>query len=257
MPGCGKTSLVNKALEKFNTESGLILTLNAMNFQKPVDLFLHILNEMKRDNSNKKKGNNNHPNVSETENSKLSIQEIIEELKSKKFKRNTLIVLDEIDSLFQMASEAASRDLFNLFTIPAVAVSQISLIGISNSMDLIIRLSEKHKANIGNRENIVFEPYKSDAMQDIIKTRIIEFKRMHDLDKNDTDFLESVFAPEAIRFCTNKLSKLKGGDIRCVFQALQDALRKKINDIESTPTPVEIGDFQDVIRDFGFFKNIY
>jgi len=50
-------------------------------------------------------------------------------------------------------------EIFTLFNIVKDPSTNCSLIGVSNSIEMIFELSKKHKISLPETKNLVFEPY--------------------------------------------------------------------------------------------------
>jgi len=69
--------------------------------------------------------------------------------------KNRVLFIDEFDNLFS----GSSMEIFTLFNIVKDPSTNCSLIGVSNSMEMIFELSKKHKIILPETKNLVFEPY--------------------------------------------------------------------------------------------------
>lgn len=90
--------------------------------------------------------------------------------KSRKFstaKHHIIVLLDEMDSLVNRSEKI----LYNFFDWPGKSTSNLSIIGIANTMDLPERLH----ARIGSRlagSRVVFHPYQREDLEVIMRTRL-------------------------------------------------------------------------------------
>jgi archaeal cell division control protein 6 len=83
-------------------------------------------------------------------------------------KQNVLIVLDEIDQAVKKISDSF---LYNLTRLNSeLKNSQISLVGISNSLTFMDDLDPRVRSSLGEEE-LVFPPYNALQLQDILKER--------------------------------------------------------------------------------------
>lgn len=86
---------------------------------------------------------------------KLSVHRLIDNLKEKKRADKIFICIDEFDSVFKKETS----EILNLFQIFCSPVQNVSLIGTSNTMEMINNLTTKYKLSLPDFENIVFKPY--------------------------------------------------------------------------------------------------
>lgn len=85
-----------------------------------------------------------------------------------KINKNIILVLDEIDSL---VNKIGDEILYNLTRInQSLEKSKVSIIGISNSPSFIESLDPRVKSSL-SEEEIVFPPYNSNQLLDILKQR--------------------------------------------------------------------------------------
>ena len=82
-------------------------------------------------------------------------------------------MVDEFDSLF-----TNNNEIFEIFQLSEFLI----LIGISNSMEMFQQLREKYKISKGvidlsKIENVVFQAYTPQVMQQIVQQRIVEIKK--------------------------------------------------------------------------------
>ena len=66
--------------------------------------------------------------------------------------------IEEIELLFKAPPSAISEDFLTLFLKKS---ANLVLLGISNTINTLQRYSSKYSFNIGEIENVVFEPYKT------------------------------------------------------------------------------------------------
>ena len=90
----------------------------------------------------------------------------------KEGKKKTFLLIDEFDGVFKKES-AEILDIFKLFSNP---VHNLSMIGTSNTMEIINSLTTKYKLTVPEVANIVFKPYSPDEIRSIIKQRIDEIR---------------------------------------------------------------------------------
>ena len=66
--------------------------------------------------------------------------------------------MDEFDSIFK----GENADFLSIFQIFSNPIKNISLIGTSNTMEIMNTLMTKYKLSLPDIKNIVFKPYSSD-----------------------------------------------------------------------------------------------
>lgn len=118
-----------------------------------------------------------------------------------------LVVLDEVDKLIDKKGD-------NVFYFLAkinenLISSKVSLIGISNNMKFMDILEPKARSRMGG-ESIVFPPYTTDELEDILKERIKEA------------FDENVIDDSVITYCAAIAAKADG-DARVAIDLLKTA----------------------------------
>ena len=118
-----------------------------------------------------------------------------------------LVVLDEVDKLIDKKGD-------NVFYFLAkinenLVSSKVSLIGISNNMKFMDILEPKARSRMGG-ESIVFPPYTTDELEDILKERIKEA------------FDENVIDDSVITYCAAIAAKADG-DARVAIDLLKTA----------------------------------
>lgn len=77
--------------------------------------------------------------------------------------------------------------------------SKLILAGISNTMDLVYKLSQKYKHDLRHIKNVIFKPYDEDKILNIVYQRLGE---------------EIIFDNNALTYAVKKILNLRGGDIR-------------------------------------------
>ena len=115
--------------------------------------------------------------------------------KPRRSEHHTVVLLDELDSLVNKTQTV----LYNLFDWPSRPGSNLTIIGIANTMDLPERLHPRIGSRLaGNR--IVFHPYQRDQLVTIMRTRLGG----------------SVFADNAITLVARKVANCSGDVRRCL-----------------------------------------
>lgn len=145
-----------------------------------------------------------------------------------------LVVLDEIDKLLYSSNNdtIATKIILDLFLLAKSSSLNFLLIGVANSLDLkdrfLSRLNLKQDLLPGT---IVFHPYSSEEMFEIVMNRIKTIKTIDGVDadansKADADVDRSdvcIFNPVAIKFASKKCSG-STGDIRKLFDVLRSSI---------------------------------
>ncbi|KAF4518031.1 hypothetical protein B566_EDAN009264 [Ephemera danica] len=161
-PGTGKTASVNLTLEhNKQIKSGfktVYINCTSMNTSKA------IFSRVAQDLQVKVQGRTEKANVA-------SIQKHIIHSKKK-----MLLLLDEVDQL-----ESRNQSvLYTIFEWPCLAGSQLTLIGIANSLDLTDRLLPRLQAHVSCRPQLMhYAPYTKQQITDIINSRLHQAGASH------------------------------------------------------------------------------
>ena len=129
--------------------------------------------------------------------------------------RTFIVVLDEMDKLVRSSTNSthSTKTIFELFLLSKLPSINFLLIGIANSLDMTDRfLSRLNLRQDLMPETIVFQPYSSDEMYQIIMNRI-----------NLVDSTDCVFNPMAIKFAAKRCSG-NTGDLRKLFDVLKSSI---------------------------------
>ena len=133
-------------MTKRSLASPLIVELNAMTFisKSPRQIFDTILREVS-------------PGLKKVP---LRIKDKLKKLKAvitnQKSKQPIFLFIDELDNLFNQTLFKVNEDLFEIFNLTEYPNSRMVTIGISNSIDLIVKLSQKKKIPLPKMKHIVF-----------------------------------------------------------------------------------------------------
>ena len=100
----------------------------------------------------------------------LVIDDIIKNLKHYLLTKPQFIVLvvDEFDQLFLKSTFQTSLS-FKLIELSELLNSRLILVGISNTMDLVYKLSQKYKHDLRHIKNVIFKPYDETKITKIIE----------------------------------------------------------------------------------------
>lgn len=109
--------------------------------------------------------------------------------------QHTVVMLDELDSLVNRTQTV----LYNLFDWPSRPGSNLTIIGIANTMDLPERLHPRIGSRLAGRR-LVFHPYQRDQLETIMRTRLGD----------------AAFEPNAITLVARKVANCSGDVRRCL-----------------------------------------
>ncbi|EAR85439.1 AAA family ATPase (macronuclear) [Tetrahymena thermophila SB210] len=199
MPGCGKTLTTTSLLEELSVKQKKFeyIKFNAMSYNNQ-ESFLRDL----------------HFKIFKSR-MQSSCQDLLTQIKQSKRSSHLTIFIDEFDNLFH----GSSQDIFILFNIASLEKANISIIGVSNSMEMVFDLSKKYKIILPDIKNLVFEPYSQKEIYQIIQSRLKEMSEKLNVPQDIID-------DKALRLCSGKMYNLKGGDIRCLFDVCKKALEE-------------------------------
>ncbi|KAL4461897.1 hypothetical protein ABPG72_003917 [Tetrahymena utriculariae] len=199
MPGCGKTLTTTSLLEELASKQKKFeyLKFNAMSYYNQESFLRDLHFKMFK---------------SRMQN---SCQDLLTKIKQSKRSSHLTIFIDEFDNLFH----GSSQDIFTLFNIACLEKTNISIIGVSNSMEMVFDLSKKYKIILPDIKNLVFEPYTQKEIYQIIQSRLKEMNEKLNIPQDIID-------DKALRLCSGKMYNLKGGDIRCLFDVCKKALEE-------------------------------
>ena len=88
----------------------------------------------------------------------MSTTQIIRELEEKKTKTKYVLYIEEIEVILEQKTNIFTEDFFKLFSNPKI---DIMLLGISNTIDAMVKYSKNIALNINEIKNIVFKPYQT------------------------------------------------------------------------------------------------
>lgn len=159
-PGTGKTACLQKLLGQieFNQKFRQIY-INCTSITSIGNIYKKIYQQLNLST----KSNN-------TITEKNSLIAIERYLTSSNNKKMLLLVLDEIDQLISKKQTI----LYTLFEWPSKFQSNIILIGIANSLDLIDRLSRLNRNSLLTPQLMHFQPYTKQQIIDIFQQRLID-----------------------------------------------------------------------------------
>lgn len=114
-----------------------------------------------------------------------------------------MVYIEEIELLFKTDPNPITEDFMKLFQRKGL---KLMLIGISNTIDTVLKSSNKFGFKIHEVENIIFSPYTAEHISEIMKDKIEQVRAATEL--------EIVFSDKLLRFAAQKLEALKKGDFR-------------------------------------------
>lgn len=164
------------------------------------------------------------------------------------------VVLDEMDKLVHSSLQdtSSTRTIFELFLLAKLPSIRLVLVGIANSLDMKDRfLSRLNLRRDLMPQTVVFQPYTSDEMYNIV------MKRLSSLE-------ECVFNPIAVKYAAQKCSG-NTGDLRKLFDVLRSsievveleriAIKRRGQDGEGNNSPPSKVNLQHVAKVFSQFMN--
>ncbi|ONH67563.1 Cell division control protein 18 [Cyberlindnera fabianii] len=143
----------------------------------------------------------------------------------------SVVILDELDQLLQSRND----EVFTLFS--WAVTCKITLIGISNALDMVDRFLPRLKMNGLSPNTLNFLPYTSEQIAKIITAKL----RL--LNENPQDTTVPLFHPAAISLCSKKAAS-HTGDLRKAFDVCRAAIeivernwKKAANNTDDTDLP--------------------
>lgn len=227
-PGTGKTAQLNAILKNnFTTaadagditnmhtftlpngevEKVAIISINCITVNDPSSIFNKIFVSLLANDSTS-------TNYRYTVKSMLDLKNFIQKYSKE---MSFVVILDEMDKLVQSNSTSisATKVIFELFLLAKLPDIKLLLISIANSLDLKDRfLSRLNLRQDLLPETIVFQPYSSEQMYDIVSHRISQVILPHE---------QNIFNPMAIRFAAKKCSG-NTGDLRKLLDILRNSI---------------------------------
>ncbi|KAH3678209.1 hypothetical protein WICMUC_001638 [Wickerhamomyces mucosus] len=176
--------------------------INCMSITKIINIFHDILQNLTI-------GCSKRVNLQDSKN------ELLKLLSNKKFSDINIVVLDELDKLITSDQQI----LFELFSWPIFKETNLILIGISNSLDMIDRLLPRLKINGLNPNTLSFLPYSADQ----IKKIIIEKIQLLNDDQLNSNLNIPILHPAAVELCSKKLAS-NTGDLRKAFDIIKNSI---------------------------------
>lgn len=242
VPGTGKTATTMSAIEKLKTLRKLknsqispfdVVYINAQHLSAPEKVYSEILRNLTGETCTPDRAQDKLEQIfkggsgGESENGYENDENDEEDVGSRKRKsvakkRKTtkkvrdnnfkIVVIDELDLLY---NERRQSVLYSLFDWPTSADSKMILITIANAMDLAERFMHGKISSRMGWERLVFEPYTSDSLENILVNR---------LGKN---LLTKCFSKPAIAMVTKRVGR-STGDARRILDTCRRALELAI-----------------------------
>lgn len=200
-PGVGKTACVKSVLSEFrNTQ---VYMLNGMELRDPLESYVQLWSQMK----------------GETLTSSKAQRRLQNHFLKGGLRQKTVVVLDEIDYLINKKQTV----LYNFFDWPN-QVDGLTVIGISNTLNLAERLHPRVQSRIGTRQ-IYFQSYKEHEIASILRSKLEDFP--------------NAFDDDAIIFASKKTAALSG-DLRKALAICRTAADALLNRNVKTEQVVQI-----------------
>jgi Cdc6-like AAA superfamily ATPase len=121
-----------------------------------------------------------------------------------------VVYIEEVELLFKADPSPLTEDFMKLFQKKGL---RLILIGISNTIDTLLKCCNKFGFKIHEVENVIFSPYTAEHIAEIMKDKIAEVRAFTRLD--------IAFPDKLLRFAAQKLETLKKGDFRVCLEFLK------------------------------------
>jgi len=201
MPGTGKTATMRQIIRELCDE-GLdfrYIETNAMMLPTPKHIYTEIYRQWaKAEGMKRKKKKMPSPTLAV----RLLEQMITGKKKGGEEHATTILLIDELDFLLTRSEQV----IYTLFDWPTRKHSRMVVVGIANSYDLVEQFTPRVQSRLG-LVRIKFPPYNREDIRVIAQARISELE---------------VFDPDALEFCSRKVSSVSG-DVRRALQILRRA----------------------------------
>ncbi|PWN31740.1 P-loop containing nucleoside triphosphate hydrolase protein [Meira miltonrushii] len=247
LPGTGKTALIRSVMadiqqsQEFlrDNERLQVAFIDCMTIQHPRELFRRILNVFHGDKSVLPSGE---AGDAEAERQVTTLV--------KDQKRQTLIVLDEIDHLLR--SRVHQNILYRLFSWPQKDSKACALIGIANSLDLTERFVPLLASKGAAPAVLNFRPFEAEEIKTVIGSRLALLQSSYsaetreqdgELQEQNDDETVPLFVPAAFELVARKIAAATG-DLRKALDACRLAVelveQETIRKSTSTAAPIDI-----------------
>ncbi|KAG0292576.1 AAA ATPase [Dissophora globulifera] len=219
-PGTGKTALLKEILKdlepqmmtmkEVRKQDVKIVLVNCMTVKEPRQIYQRLLNELSPATA-----------AAGGKDAVKALEAVL--LKTNKNKIMHVVVLDELDNLASKDQEV----LYKLFEWSSMEGSKLTLLSISNSLDLVDRLLPRLKARGCEPDLVNFAPYKVEEIREIVVGRLASL--------GCGDLMER----QAIEFCARKVAGATG-DLRTVLDICRRAF--EIMEAEGKPVKAPLGE---------------
>lgn len=242
-PGCGKTVLIKRLLEKiensgfsyFQEKHGIpkptvivsSKTPNVIHCFRTLDVngmrmksMAHLIETIHKFVGNSAKSKKvNSESLTILEKIKLRVRET----------PNTLYILfiDEVDHIYNKLNGPSTRDdFYDLFRLANVnSVQNFLIISAANLIDFKIHFTKKSVTEeIPALESIIFEPYTKEQICEIVSDKLKEAQ--------SNPKLPPCFSPQTLRHATVTIVNRENGDLRKVYSALKCIVENKITSLQ-------------------------
>jgi Cdc6-like AAA superfamily ATPase len=132
-----------------------------------------------------------------------------------------VVYIEEVELLFKNEPNHLTEDFMKLFQKKGL---RLILIGISNTIDILLKSSSKFCFKMHDVENIIFSPYNASHISEIIKEKL---EKVHIETGLKVDFEDRL-----LKFSSQRLETLKKGDFRVCLEFLKNVVQKSL-EVES------------------------
>jgi Cdc6-like AAA superfamily ATPase len=245
VPGSGKTLSVTKAVNAAvalrrgrNRANALLpplpIFLNAMELSEPAMAYVFIWRALQSAHSHKKPPrvaakracellgryfSNNHSGIAAA----LGVRNVVP--------FSVLLVADEIDLLVNK-NQTVLYNLFEWSTRRSARASRLSIIGISNTLDLPQMLQQRVASRM-TKENVLFKPYEREQLIEILRARLDAAGEAAEEEREDGGFAtarEVLVAPDAVELCAARVASYSFGDARKALMICRTAVSAALDD---------------------------
>lgn len=214
LPGLGKTACVSAEVTSFAQRTGAhAIFLNALRWTSPSKLYCQLWKHFSGSDCSSGEASTHLRNYFFGGGGREQKGDSHLQIPRKAFK---VLVVDETDYLMSRKQEV----LYNLFDWMHAPKSNLALICISNTLDLMNKIIGKIKSRAGSNV-LTFKPYSASEVFEILKMRLGW--------KNAQSEEKSVFSPEALLFIARKVANFTS-DVRKSFDLARRCLHSFAQD---------------------------
>ena len=205
-PGTGKSAVVQEVLKEFEDDAVVQISIvNCVSLRTATQVYGKMLEDLAPNSISGK-------TPAETQLRRLFM--------SKSTKATYVVMLDEVDSLIDVDCEI----LYTIFEWALQPSSSLTLIGIANALDLTDRFLPRLKSKGLKPQLLLFLPYTSQQISDIITEKLRSLLPKHAAVASD--FVPCIH-PTAVQLCSKKIAS-QTGDLRRAF----NLVRRSIDQVE-------------------------